>query len=118
MIAQGCAPMGSNVTQKVNVSMVSLKWGDFLSTLLPGALALFALAGFFPAMDTRLHNIEQIGTTFGVVLLIAAALVGELLGVFARVVWERFWLIPHCKPPDALKLAHYPRMGSGRFLRW
>ena len=69
----------------------------------PGALALFALAGFFPSLDARIHNIEQIGTAFGFVLLMAAALTGELLGVFTRVVWERYWLIPHCKPIDALK---------------
>jgi hypothetical protein len=83
--------------------MVSLKWGDALSTLLPGALALFALAGFFPSLDARIHNIEQIGTAFGFVLLMAAVLTGELLGVFTRVVWERYWLVPHCKPIDALK---------------
>jgi hypothetical protein len=53
-------------------------------------------------MDARVHNIDQIGTTFGVILLMAAALTGELLGVFTRVVWERWWLIPFCKPPDAL----------------
>lgn len=82
--------------------MVSLKWGDVLSTLLPGALALFALAGFVPTMDARIRNIEQIGTAFGIVLLMAAALAGELLGVFTRVIWERWWLVPNCKPPDAL----------------
>ena len=82
--------------------MVSLKWGDVLSTLLPGALALFALAGFFPAMDARIQDIEKIGTAFGFVLLMAAALAGELLGVFTRVVWERWWLVPHCNPHDAL----------------
>lgn len=88
---------------RVNVSMVSLKWGDALSTLLPGALALFAIAGFFPLLDAKIHNVEQIGTVFGFMLLMAAVLIGELLGVVTRVVWERYWLIPHCKPVDALK---------------
>jgi hypothetical protein len=83
--------------------MVSLKWGDALSTLLPGALALFALAGFFPALDARIHNVEQIGTTLGIILLMGAALTGGVLEAFTRVVWERYWLIPHCKPVDALK---------------
>jgi hypothetical protein len=88
---------------RVNVSMVSLKWGDALSTLLPGALALFALAGFFPSLDARIHNVEQIGTTLGIVLLMAAALTGGILEAITRVIWERYWLIPHCKPPNALK---------------
>jgi hypothetical protein len=88
---------------RVNVSMVSLKWGDAISVLLPGALALFALAGFFPALDARISNIEQIGTAFGFALLMAAALTGELLGVITRLLWERYWLVPHCNPPDALK---------------
>ncbi len=91
-------------TQRVNVSMVSLKWGNVISTLLPGALALFAIAGFFPAFYSRVHDIEQIGATFGVVLLMAAALVGGLLEAVTRVIWERFWLVPHCKPPDALRV--------------
>jgi hypothetical protein len=32
----------------------------------------------------------------------ASVLFGEVLGAFTRVVWERYWLLPHCKPPDAL----------------
>jgi H+/gluconate symporter-like permease len=88
---------------RVNVSMVSLKWGDALSTLLPGALALFAVTGFFPPLDARIHNIEQVGTTLGIILLMGAALAGGILEAFTRVVWERYWLIPNCKPIDALK---------------
>ena len=66
---------------RVNVSMVSLKWGDAISVLLPGALALFALAGFFPALDARISNIEQIGTAFGFALLM-------VVGVEWRTPWR------------------------------
>lgn len=90
-------------TQRVNVSMVSLKWGNVISTLLPGALALFAVAGFFPAFYAHISDIEKISVTFGVVLLMAAALMGGILEALTRVIWERFWLLPHCKPPDALR---------------
>jgi hypothetical protein len=89
-------------SQRVNVSMISLKWGDFLSTLPPGALALFAVSAFFPALDAKVHNLDQITTVFGLVLLLVSALLGELLGAFTRIFWERFWLVPHCKPPNAL----------------
>lgn len=90
-------------TQRVNVSMVSLKWGNVISTLLPGALALFAVAGFFPAFYAHIYDIEKISATFGIVLLMAAALMGGLLEALTRVIWERFWLLPHCKPHDALR---------------
>jgi hypothetical protein len=32
----------------------------------------------------------------------AAALFGEVLGALTRLIWERYWLLPHCNPPDAL----------------
>src|SRR5436305_4574651 len=89
-------------SQRVNISMLSLKWGDFLSTLPPGALALFAISAYFPALDSKIHNIDQISATFGLVLLLVAALFGELLGAFTRIIWERLWLVPQCSPPNAL----------------
>jgi drug/metabolite transporter (DMT)-like permease len=84
--------------------MVSLKWGEVLSTLLPGALALFGLACFFPAMDAKVHNIDQIGVPFGVVLLMASALCGGLLEAFTRVTWEKWCLVALCKPPAVLHM--------------
>src|SRR5438876_11733039 len=88
--------------QSVNVSMLLLKWSTVISTLLPGALALFAIAAFFPSFNARVHDIENIGATFGIVLLMVAALTGGVLEAVTRTIWERFWLLPHCKPPDAL----------------
>ncbi len=35
-------------SQRVNVSILSLKWSTVISTLLPGGLVLFAIAAFFP----------------------------------------------------------------------
>src|SRR5690348_5203361 len=44
-------------SQRVNVSMVSLKWGDVLSMLLPGAVALYAIAPYFPQLQERINEI-------------------------------------------------------------
>jgi hypothetical protein len=82
----------------VNVTMVSLKWGDALSILLPGALALFAIAPYFPLLEKEIGDFNQIGVAAGTVLLIAAILCGGVLEAWTRIVWEPLWLLPHCKP--------------------
>jgi hypothetical protein len=79
------------VSTKVNVSMVSLKWGDVLSTLLPGALVVFALAPYSQSLGGWLSKIDQVGP--GVALLIVSALAGEVLGAVTRIGWERFVLV-------------------------
>lgn len=89
--------------QRVNVSMVSLKWADVLSTLLPGTVALFAISSWFPMLNERIRNLKSVGVTEGFGLLIGAALLGGVLEAFTRVVWERYWLIPHCRPADNLR---------------
>ncbi|TMA94396.1 MAG: hypothetical protein E6J74_15445 [Deltaproteobacteria bacterium] len=50
----------TTIYSRVNVSMVSLKWGDILSTLLPGALALFGVAPYFPLLDGYMKNLDKI----------------------------------------------------------
>lgn len=87
---------------RVNLSIVSLKWGDVLSTLLPGMVALFAIAPYFPALDRKMENLENVGLVDGIALLIAAAFVGGLLEAFTRITWERFWLVKRCRPKDVL----------------
>jgi hypothetical protein len=82
--------------------MVPLKWGDVLSTLLPGAVALFAVAPYFRSLSYWFNNLDKAGPTVGLMLLIAAALAGGLLEAITRIIWEPFWLIPRCKPPDSL----------------
>jgi hypothetical protein len=72
--------------------MVSLKWGDVLSTLLPGGLALFAIAPFFPLLDAYMNALDKISVPSGVALLIAATLIGGVLEAFTRVTWERYFL--------------------------
>ena len=59
--------------------MVSLKWGDVLSTLLPGSVALFAIARYFPLLHEQMLHLNDIEIGSGLALLIAAALVGGLL---------------------------------------
>ena len=82
-------------TLEVNVSMVSLKWGDALSTLLPGALALLAISSWLPLLADRLQHIDAIGVGGGFVLLIAAALLGGVLEALTRISWERFLVWRH-----------------------
>jgi len=88
---------------RLNVSMVSIKWGDVLSTLLPGAVALFAVAQYFPALNGWIQNLNSAGTAVGLALLIGSALCGGVLEAFTRIGWERWWLMRRCKPPDSLK---------------
>src|ERR1019366_9579539 len=96
------APYLVRVSPRINVSMVSLKWGDFLSTLLPGAVALFAVAPYFARLNAIIQNLNAAGPVTGLMLLIAAALAGGVLEAVTRITWERFWLMRQCKPVDAL----------------
>jgi hypothetical protein len=82
--------------------MVSLKWGDALSTLLPGALTLFAISLWFPLLNEQIRTWDKIGAGFA--LLFAAALLGGVLEAFTRVVWERYWLTRRCPSPNVLNL--------------
>jgi hypothetical protein len=91
---------------KVNVSMLSVKWGDVLSMLLPGAVALFALSSWIPGLKDQMKNFQNVGVAEGFALLIAAALLGGLLEAITRVTWEKYWLVKRCPPPRMLnKLA-------------
>lgn len=80
--------------------MVSLKWGEVLSTLLPGAVALFAVAPLFPLLEHQLSRLDQIGLGGGVALLMAAALAGGVLEAITRVTWERHVLVKLCPSPQ------------------
>jgi hypothetical protein len=94
---------------KVDVSMVSLKWGDVLSTLLPGALALFALASWFPSLNEKIIGLKDIGVAGSFALLLAAGLLGGILEAFTRVVWEKYWLVRRCPSGSVL---HHLRNGN------
>lgn len=87
---------------RVNISMVSVKWGDVLSTLLPGVVALFAISPYFPSLKDRINDLDKIGIAGAFALLIAATLAGGVLEAFTRITWERFWLLRHCRPADIL----------------
>jgi hypothetical protein len=87
---------------RVRISMVSLKWGDILSTLLPGAVALVALSPFFPTLARQIDHPKEIGPAAGVALLMAAALAGGILEAWTRVTWEKYWLAWRCPSPDVL----------------
>ena len=84
--------------------MVPLKWGDALSTILPGAIALVGLRAFIPTIDDWLKQLTVSGSSLlvGGALLVAAAVVGGILEAITRVGWERHILVPLCPPTDAL----------------
>lgn len=82
--------------------MVSLKWGDVLSTLLPGALALFAIASYFPSLDARMRSLKDVSVAEGFAFLIGAVLIGGVLEAFTRVTWERWVLVRFCPSKDIL----------------
>jgi len=82
--------------------MLSLKWGDVLSMLLPGAVALFALRAWIPALNDQVKDIQKVGVAESFALLIAAALLGGVLEAFTRVTWERYWLVKRCPSPNIL----------------
>lgn len=82
--------------------MVSLKWGDVLSMLLPGTVALFAVAPYFPSLNDRINNLDKVGIAGGFALLIASALAGGFLEALTRLTWERFVLVRLCRPKDIL----------------
>ena len=78
---------------KVDLSMVSLKWGDFLSMLLPGTVVMFALKYWIPGLQDRAQHLGEVKLTEGVIFLIASALLGGILEGLTRVTWEKYWLI-------------------------
>jgi hypothetical protein len=82
--------------------MLSLKWGDVLSMLLPGAVVLFALGSWISALNDQLKNIQNVGVAEGFALLIAAALLGGVLEAITRVTWEKYWLNKRCPSPRML----------------
>jgi hypothetical protein len=92
----------NQIISKVNVSMVSLKWGDVLSTLFPGIVVLFAISPYFPSLHEKILKIDQTSATFGVVLLIGACLAGGVLGAITRILWEPFWLVKRCSVPHGV----------------
>lgn len=87
--------------QRIDLSMVPLKWGEVLSTLLPGAVAIFAIAPHFPTLANLFANIDKIGVPVGLMLVVASALAGGVLEAITRIAWEPY-LVRRCKPPDAL----------------
>jgi hypothetical protein len=82
--------------------MLSVTWGDFLSMLLPGAVALFALGAWIPALDDQLKGIHSIGAGEGFALLLGAALLGGVLEALTRVTWEKYWLRKWCPSASIL----------------
>ena len=83
--------------------MVPLKWGDALSMVLPGAIALFGVRAYIPILDSWLHAITTPSSSnaflLGGALLMSAAVAGGVLEAFTRIGWERLFLVKSCPPP-------------------
>ena len=75
--------------------MVSLKWGDVLSILPPGALVVFAVSQHVELFGFHIQTLGQITVGTGTALLIFSVLAGGILAAITRVSWER-WLIRRC----------------------
>lgn len=90
------------VRTRVDVSTVSLKWGDALSIFLPGCVALYAIAPLFPALTQIILNADKAGAVTGVALLIAATLCGGILEAITRITWEPLYLCKKCPAVDVL----------------
>ena len=68
-------------TVRVNVSMVSVKWGDVLSMFLPDTVALLALSSWIPELHERFVNLKTVSVAEGFALLIGSVLAGGILEV-------------------------------------
>ena len=83
--------------------MVPLKWGDALSMLLPGAIALLGLRAYIPIVGTWVDSISDTGNRnallLGGALLMSAAFAGGVLEALTRIGWERLFLVKSCPPP-------------------
>jgi hypothetical protein len=80
--------------------MVSLKWGDALSMLLPGSVALLAIQSYFPMLNELFTDHQRVGSIAGAQLLFAAALSGGVLEALTKIAWEPLWLQRKCPAPN------------------
>lgn len=67
--------------------MVTLAWGDLLSLVLPGAVALLGVQRLYPAFNL-LENPNAITVSGGFFLLFAATLAGAVLEGMRRVLFD------------------------------
>ena len=85
--------------------MLPLKWGDALSMILPGAVALVGLREYISGLDVWMSRIGADGQVtsaallVGVALLMVATVVGGILEAFTRVGWEKHLLVKKCPLP-------------------
>ena len=72
--------------------MVTLRWGDIISILLPGVVALFGLREFVPLLKQMSVSLNNLTLSSGVLLLICAGIAGGVIDALRRVLLEK-WLI-------------------------
>jgi hypothetical protein len=92
----------TNVFTKINLSMVSLKTGDVLSTLIPGSLGLYAIAPHIPFLAVLFADLNKASAVTGIALLIGAVFIGGILEALTRIGWEKLFLVRREKPPNIL----------------
>lgn len=87
---------------RVIIIMPALKWSDFISMGLPGAVAVFAIAPWWPPFWELVSRLNDASLTLGVAFLFTAAIAGGVLEALTRVTWEKYVLMRRCEPPDVL----------------
>lgn len=91
------------VQSKVSVNVFSLKWGDALSTFLPGAVAVYAVAPFVSILQEWLDGLNSSSAAgSAAALTVASVLAGGILEAISRLTWERWWLIRVCPSMNVL----------------
>ena len=90
--------------QRSTFSMVSLKWGDVLSILPPGALVIFALSQHVDLLGTQIRTLENITLATGFSLLIFSVLAGGVLEAITRIAWEQWLTSRRTTEVDVLKM--------------
>lgn len=94
----------TTTTIRTNMSALSLKWGDALSMVLPGMVALLAVGPYTPTLNSWLLGLPEAGLGVVAALVVAATAIGGILEAITRVLWVHIFNIRRTVGVDALAL--------------
>lgn len=76
---------------RLNMSALSLKWGDALSMVLPGLVALLAVGPYVPTLNSWLSNLAEAKLGVLAALAVSAMAAGGMLEAITRVLWAELF---------------------------